>query len=388
MTVDLTAEQQAVRRLARDVAEREFRSRAAGWDEREEYPWANVTRLVELGLMGMTIPVEYGGAGRPVMDAILAVEQVGRVCGVTARILVEGNLGVVGALVRFGSEDQRRRYLPLVVKGEKPAIAITEPDAGSAAIEARTRAVRDGNGYRLTGTKCFITGAGISTVHLVLARFTEAPGAAGLGAVLVERGAEGFTVGRRVPMMGLRGIPEGELHFADCWVPEQNVLLPPPDGFKKLLSAYNGQRLGASTVALGLAQGALDAAVTYARDRRQFGRPIGEFQGLQWLLADMAIKLEAARLLIYRAAAAAGHGLPDPVETAMAKTFTAEAAIEVTNCALQIHGAYGYSREFPLERLARDARMFTIGGGTTQMMRNLIARNLLGDGRIRRADAG
>jgi alkylation response protein AidB-like acyl-CoA dehydrogenase len=377
MTSRLTATEEKLRMRARELADSVFADRAARWDEREEYPWDNVKDLVAAGFMGMTIPREHGGPDRSLLEVVLVIEEVARACGVTGRIVVEGSLGVVGALRAYGSEAQQRRYFPWVLEGEKPAIAITEVEAGSAATDLATRAEQAAGGYLVTGHKRYITGAGTSRLYLVFARLDGRPGAEGIGGLLVERGAAGFTVGRREPMMGLRGIPEGELHFDRCFVPEENVLVEPGDGFKKLMRAYNGQRLGAATVALGLAQGAYERAVTYATDRRQFGRPIADFQGIRWKLADMAIKLDAARLLIHRAAASAEHGFPDPVEAAKAKTFAAEMAQEVTSQALQIHGAAGYGRSLPLERMARDARMFAIGGGTVEMMRNLIADHLL-----------
>ncbi len=373
----LSRDQEKLRIRARELADSVFADRAARWDEREEYPWDNVKDLVAAGFMGMTIPREHGGADRSLLEVVLVIEEVARACGVTGRIVVEGSLGVVGALRAYGSEAQQRRYFPWVLEGEKPAIAITEVEAGSAATDLATRAEQAGGGYLVSGHKRYITGAGTSRLYLVFARFGEQPGAEGIGGLLVERGASGFTIGRREPMMGLRGIPEGELQFDRCFVPEENVLVEPGDGFKKLMRAYNGQRLGAATVALGLAQGAYERAVAYAATRRQFGRPIADFQGIRWKLADMAIKLDAARLLIHRAAANPEHGFPDPVEAAKAKTFAAEMAQEVTSQALQIHGAAGYGRSLPLERMARDARMFAIGGGTVEMMRNLIADHLL-----------
>ncbi|HMB84878.1 MAG TPA: acyl-CoA dehydrogenase family protein, partial [Methylomirabilota bacterium] len=254
---------------------------------------------------------------------------------------------------------------------------ITEPEAGSAATDLVTRADEAPEGYALTGEKRWITGAGTSRLYLVYCRMSRAPGAAGIGGILVERDAPGFRIGDRDHTMGLRGIPEGRLHFDGCRVPKDQVLVGPPEGFKQLMQAYNSQRLGAATVALGLAQGAYELALAYAGQRRQFGRAIGEFQGIRWKLADMAIRLDAARLLIHRAAANAGDGFPDALEAAKAKTFAAEIAQEVTGQALQIHGAAGYGRELPLERMARDARMFAIGGGTVEMMRNLIADRLL-----------
>jgi hypothetical protein len=377
MSFTLGPEQVALRARARELADTVFAERAARWDDREEYPWDNVKDLVTAGFMGMTVPRAHGGPDRSVLDVVLVIEEVARACGVTGRIVVEGSLGVVGALRAYGTESQQRRYFPWVLEGEKPAIAITEVEAGSAATDLTTRAEATADGFLLTGHKRYITGAGTSRLYLVFARFGERPGAEGIGALLVERGAPGFRMGRREPMMGLRGIPEGELHFERCLVPRENCLVEPGEGFKKLMRAYNGQRLGAATVALGLAQGAYERALAHVTTRRQFGRPIADFQGLRWKLADMAIKLDAARLLIHRAAATAGHEFPDAVEAAKAKTFAAEVAQEVTSQALQLHGAAGYGRSLPLERMVRDARMFAIGGGTVEMMRNLIADHLL-----------
>ncbi len=377
MRFPLTAEQEEIRARARALADREFRERAARWDEREEYPWDNVKQLVEAGLMGMTIPPAYGGQGKALLDLVLAIEQVARVCGVTGRILVDSNLGAVGAIVEYGSEAQKRKYLPRVVQGDKPAIAITEPGAGSAASDLETTAEPSGDAWLLTGTKRWITGAGVSQTYVVFCRFDGVPGPEGIGALIVEADTPGLAVTRRERAMGMRGIPEGEVVFDRCRVPRDNLLLP-AGGFKRLMVAYNGQRLGAATVALGLAQGALEAAVRYAGEREQFGRPIGHFQGLRWMVADMALQVEAARQLVYRAAANAGHGLPDMIEAAMAKTLASETAVRVTNDALQIFGASGYSRDLPLERMVRDARMFTIAGGTVQMMRNMVAGAWLG----------
>jgi alkylation response protein AidB-like acyl-CoA dehydrogenase len=377
MSFPLTSEQQTLRLKARELADSVFAERAARWDGAEEYPWENVKDLAAAGFMGMTIPAMHGGGERPLLDVVLVIEEIARACGITGRIVVEGNLGVVGALNAYGTEAQKRRYFPWVLEGEKPAIAISEPAAGSAATDMTTRVEETATGWRVNGHKCWITGAGTSRLYLVYARFGGRPGADGIGGVFVERDTPGFRIGRREFMMGLRGIPEGELHFEDCEVPRENLLTGPGDGFKKLMSAYNGQRLGAATVALGIAQGAYERALAYAVQRHQFGHAIGDFQGIRWKLADMAIKLDAARLLIHRAAAGAGRGFPDALDAAKAKTFAAEMAQEVTSQALQIHGAAGYGRSLPLERMVRDARMFAIGGGTLEMMRNLIADRLL-----------
>jgi alkylation response protein AidB-like acyl-CoA dehydrogenase len=373
----LTTEQAELQARVRALADGEFRERAAGWDEREEYPWENVKTLVREGLMGMAIPREYGGRGRPLLDVILAIEAAARACGITGRLLVDSNLGPVGCIVHYGTEAQKRAYLPRVVQGDKPAIAITEHRAGSAATDMETAIVPDGDGWVIDGAKRWITGAGVSQTFVVFGRFDGIPGAAGIGAVIAEAGMPGLRVVKREKAMGMRGIPEGEVVFDRCRVPGANLIVG-AGGFKRLMAAYNGQRLGAATVALGLAQGAFELAVTYAGEREQFGRPIGRFQGLRWFIADMAMQIESVRQMIYRAAANAGHGLPDVTEAAMCKVLASEMAVKVTNDALQIFGATGYSREMPLERMVRDARMFMIAGGTVQTLRNVVSGAVLG----------
>jgi len=290
-------------------------------------------------------------------------------------------MGALSALMRYGTEAQRHLAAGLVLDGDKPAVCITEPDAGSAASEMRTRADRRGDGYVLNGEKHWITGGGVSRLHLVFARvFDERGEEQGIGGFIALRGeTEGLVIGEREPTMGLRGIPETPVRFEDMHVPASRVLTPPGGfrrGFAELMDAYNSQRVGAATVALGIAAGAARLALDYSRDREQFGRPICEFQGLQWMLADMSIAIEAARLMIWRAAAGA-NPFPDAAAAARAKVFASEAAIKVTNDALQVHGAMGYSRKLPLERMARDARMFTIGGGTAQILRTVVASRLL-----------
>jgi hypothetical protein len=298
------------------------------------------------------------------------------VCGITGRIVVEGNMGALGILLKFGSEAQKRKYCPWVLQGDKPAICISEPNAGSDATAMQTVARIEGDEIVLNGHKCWITGGGISRLHVVYARVTENGNELGIGGVLVEKDQPGFRVGRRAYMMGLRGIPETELHFENCRVPRANLVTV---GFRKLMEAYNAQRCGAGTVALGIAQGAYELALGYAKERKQFGRAIGSFQGLRWMLADDRIALDASRLLLHRAAASIDPetGYPDKELAAIAKVQSSEAAIKVTNDALQVFGARGYSREYPLERMARDARMFVIGGGTKEALRNVIGDSIL-----------
>ncbi len=379
---ELNETQKALREAARALARKEIAPRAAEVDRSEAYPWENVKVLSKAGFMGMTIPESYGGQGLGYLDAVLVIEEMAKVCGVTARIVVEANMGAIGAIMKYGSDKQKRLAAALVLSGDKPAICITEPEAGSAATEMRTRAERKGDRYVLNGSKHWITGGGVSRLHLIFARVFEKGVEQGIGGFIAVRDeASGLIVGKREPAMGLRGIPETEILFEDLEVPEDMMLVPPEGvrrGFAGLMNAYNGQRVGAATVALGIAAGACELALDYAQKRRQFGRPICEFQGLQWMLVDMSTQIAAARLLIHKAAAGAGDGFPDITEAAQAKVFASEMAVRVTNDALQIFGAAGYSRNLPLERMVRDARMFTIGGGTAQILRTVIASQLLG----------
>jgi 3-sulfinopropanoyl-CoA desulfinase len=377
----LTAAQKDLQLEARDLARRVIAPRAAEVDRSEQYPWDNVADLTKAGFMGMTVPRDLGGRGLSYLDAVLVVEEMAKACGVSARIVVEGNMGAIGAILRYGTDEQRRLAARQVLSGDKPAICITEPEAGSAATEMTTRAERRGDRWVLNGSKHWITGGGVSKLHLIFAQVVENGRVQGIGGFIAMLGDKGLTIGRREPAMGLRGIPETEMAFEDLEVPESMRLVPPEGvarGFAGLMNAYNGQRVGAGTVALGLGQGAFDLALAFAKEREQFGRPICEFQGLQWMLADMAIGLDAARLMLWRAASGGSNGFPDPVEAAEAKILASETAIRVVNDALQIHGARGYSRNLPLERMARDVRMFTIGGGTAQILRTLVAAKILG----------
>jgi len=381
----LTAEQARLRDRAREVAQ-EAAAQAADTDRTEQYPWPMVQRMRQAGLMGLTIPREWGGPGLSYFDAALVIEELSAACAVCGRIAVESNMGALGAVMAYGSPEQRRLAAGLVLAGDKPAICITEPEAGSAATEMTTRAVRRGDAWVIDGAKHWITGGGVSRLHLIFARAFEEGRDLGIGGFLVvregERDPPGLVIHRRIPSMGLKGMPEAEIRFEGLVVPDAMVLHPPGGfarGFGRLMEAYNGQRVGAATVALGIAAGAYRQALDYAGQRRQFGRPIAEFQGVGWMLADMSIRLEAARALVWRAARSAGPaGFPDRLAAAQAKVLAADTAIEVTNAALQLWGAAGYSRENPLERMVRDARMFAIAGGTAQVLRTQVAEQILG----------
>src|ERR1043166_549027 len=386
MTLGLHPDELALQARAREFATSIVRPRAAAIDRDEQYPWDIVRALAEAKFLGMTIPTQYGGQGRSFLDAVLVIEEMAKACTVTGRIIVETNMGAISTVMAYGTEAQKRLAADLVLAGDKPAICSTEPQAGSDAMAMTTRANKRGDVYVVNGRKHWITGGGVSRLHLIFARvFDERGEDLGIGGVLAGRGeAQGLGVVRREATMGLRGMPEGELAFEDMEVPAAMAVVPPSGfrrGFADLMNAYNSQRVGAGTVAMGIAAGALDHALDWAKTREQFGRPIAEFQGLQWMLADMQTQLTASRLLLYAAARSRGPGdsaFPDPMLAAQAKIFASEAAIRIVNDALQVFGARGYSREFPLERMARDVRMFTIGGGTAQVLRTLVAGKMLG----------
>lgn len=381
----LTPEQENLRAAARELA-REAAAQAAETDRGGQYPWPMVRRMTEAGFMGLTIPREWGGRGGSYLDAVLVIEEFAKACAVCGRIAVEANMGAIGAVMAYGTEAQKRIAAELVLAGDKPAICITEPEAGSAASEMTTTAVRRGDRWIINGAKHWITGGGVSRLHLIFARAIEDGQDQGIGGFLVVRQEDGTPAGlvveRRIPSMGLCGMPEAVLRFEELEVPDAMVLRAPGGfrrGFGKLMDAYNGQRVGAATAALGIAAGAYDHALAFAQRRHQFGRPIAEFQGLGWMLADMSIKLEASRALVWQAAASAGpNGFPERLLAARAKVLAADSAVEVTNMALQVWGAAGYSRENPMERAVRDARMFPIAGGTAQILRNQVAEQLLG----------
>ncbi len=373
-----------LRDRARDVA-REAAAQAAATDRSEQYPWPMVRRMTEAGFIGLTVPKEWGGPGLSYFDAVLVIEEFSKACAVCGRIAVEANMGAIGAIMAYGTPAQKKIAAATVLAGDKPAILITEPEAGSAATEMRTRAVRRGDEWVIDGDKTWITGGGVSRLHLVFARVVEDGEEKGIGGFIVLRDGEGMPPGmiaERIPSMGLRGMPEANVAMRGLVVPDAMVLRPPGGwarGFGRLMDAYNGQRVGAATVALGLGAGAYDHALERAQSRRQFGRPIAEFQGLAWMLADMSIEIEASRALIWRAARSAGpNGFPDRLAAAQAKVMAADMAIRVTNNALQVWGAAGYSRDNPMERYVRDARMFAIAGGTAQVLRTQVAEQILG----------
>ncbi len=376
--------------IAKSLAEK-FAPRAEQWDQNRTYCWENVRELTQAGIMGMTIPQQYGGKGANYLDVVNVVEEIAKACTLSARVVVEANMGGISAVMAYGTEWQKDYVAPIVLAGDKPAICITEPDAGSAATEMATTARRVADGYVINGTKHWITGGGVSKIYLIFARVINEKGQdEGITGFIVHYDPEqnitpaGFTVASRERTMGLRGMPETKLVFENLHVEDQFVLKPSSGfkrGFADLMNAYNSQRVGAGTIAMGVAAGALEHAKRYLREREQFGRPLGEFQGLQWMVADMDAAVHASRLMLQEAAISRGpkgSSFPDIMMAARAKMFASEASIKVVNDALQIFGARGYGSKEPIERMYRDVRMFTIGGGTAQILRTQIAGKILG----------
>lgn len=379
----LEPELETFRQEVRKLAERAFREKAAYWDEEEEFPGENRDLLANLGYLGLVIPEEYGGAGAPVIQGTIFLEEIARVCFNTALISQIAINGPARAINVLGNAEQKQRWLPKCVTGEYMfAIGISEPGAGSAMTDMTTMALPDGDHYILKGQKGFCTGGHLATHILVFARFGDSRGARGIGALIVAKGTPGFEVGHPARKMGGRGVPETELFFDNCRIPKEDILVvgdpTSTKSFKVLMSSFGPERVGNAAMCLGVAQGAMELAKSYSEERKQFGRPICEFQGIQWKIADMATQIHAARLMIYRAATNLKDGFPDPLEAAMAKLYANEMVQRVTNEALQIHGHYGFTREFPLERMVRDSRGFALGGGTTEILRNTIAAMVYG----------
>jgi len=367
-----------------EVGQKKFAPQAAHWDRHHEYPWENIHILKEMGVLGMTIPEQYGGPGRPLIDAVLAIITVAKYCGVSARVIVETNMGALGCIMAYGSPEQAKVVAERILReGDKPAIGMTEPEAGTALTDLVTQADKQGDSWAINGKKHWITGGGISKTNLVFVRFFDEGKELGIGALLVDLGHPGFIIGKAEKALGLRGIPETELIFENCVVPDTQVVVRGEgfEGFKKLMNSYNGQRVGASAVALGIAMGAHALATEYMCKRKAFGKTLSEFQGLQWEMAKAEIQINCAYLLICQAACNArllpnNVQMPSMHEASMAKAYTGQAAIDVVSDSLQMFGAMGYAEDLPLERMYRDVRMFKIGGGTTEAQLNMISRHV------------
>ena len=375
----LTDDQQMLRREWRRLFEDKFTERAAEIDRTGEFPWDNFEVLKASGLLGMHLPEEYGGGGADSLTHCLLVEEVARVCASTSLIPAVNKLGTLPILFA-GTEEQKRRFLEPVASGEALiSYCLTEPGSGSDAAAMRSRAVRDGDHYVINGTKRFITGGGVSKLYVYYAVTDPAAGPRGISAFVLESSMPGFEIGKHEDKLGVRGSPTTEVICTDVRVPVANRLGEEGEGFKLALRALDHSRVTIGAQAVGIAQGALDYAVRYVKEREQFGRPIADFQGIQWMLADMAMNVEAARQLVYAAAAKADReeaGLT--FFAAAAKCFASDVAMKVTTDAVQLLGGYGYVKEYPVERMMRDAKITQIYEGTNQIQRVVMARQLLG----------
>ena len=378
MDFELTADQELARRTAREFAEGEIAPVIARFDEAEEFPAELVQKLGELGFLGALCPPEYGGAGLDYVAYALVVEELSRIDGSIGITMWAHNSLCTNHIYSFGTVAQRQRYVPPLARGEVlGAWGLTEPSSGSDAAAMRTRAVETEDAFILDGTKAFITNGSVAGTAVVMAKTEPAAGGRGVSAFIVEKGTAGFRPGQRYRKLGLHASDTAELVLEGARVPKANLLGERNHGFQDTKKVLEGGRVAMAAMAVGLAQGALDLAVRYARERQAFGQPIGQFQGIRGMLADLATEVEAARLLTIRAAYGKDRGRPVMREASMAKVFASEVAVRCATKAVQVHGGYGYTREFPVERFYRDAKLCEIGEGTSEVQRMVIARSLL-----------
>lgn len=373
----LSEEEELFRQTVRDFAESEVAPHVSAMDEASEMRPDLIAKCFELGLMGIEVPEQYGGAGGTIFLATLAIEELARVDASTAIYVDVHNTLVNNAILRWGNDEQKSRLFPRMTSGLLGAFALSEPNSGSDAFALETRAVQDGDDWLLTGRKFWITSGAEAGIFIVFANVNPAQGYKGITGFLVERDAPGFAVGKREKKLGIRASSTVELILENCRVPAANVLGPVGQGYKISIETLNEGRIGIGAQMIGVAQGALDASVRYVKERKQFGKAIGEFQGVQFQLAEMAVELEAARLLVYNTARLKDAGLPFTREAAMAKLFASEAANRITSQAVELFGGYGYSREYPVEKFYRDAKIGVIYEGTSNMQRQTIAKLLL-----------
>lgn len=378
MDFNLTKQQILFQQMIREFAEKEVKPLAAEVDESERFPLETVEKMAKLGIMGIPFPVEYGGAGGSNLLYSMAVEELSRVCATTG-VIVSAHTSLCAApIYEFGTNEQRAQYLPKLCSGEWiGAFGLTEPNAGTDASAQQTMAVPEGDHYILNGSKIFITNAAYAHVYIVMAMTDKSQGTRGISAFIVERDFPGFSIGKKEKKMGIRGSATCELIFENCIVPKENLLGKLGGGFGVAMKTLDGGRVGIASQALGIAQGAMDETVKYVKERKQFGKSIGAFQNTQFQLADLQVKIQASRLLVRLAAFKKDSKSSYSVEAAQAKLYAAETAMEVTTKAVQFHGGYGYTREYPVERMMRDAKITEIYEGTSEVQRMVIAANLL-----------
>jgi hypothetical protein len=374
----LTEDQEQLRREIRDFAAREIAPNVMRWDEASEFPADVVRQLGQMGLMGVIFPVEYGGSGLGYVDYALAIEELSAVDGSVGIIVAAHNSLGTNHIFLAGNEEQRRKYVPKLASGEwLGAWGLTEPGSGSDASAARTTAVRKGNHWVLNGNKTFITNAHYADVAVVIAVTDKTQGTHGLSAFIVEKGTPGFRPGKKENKLGLRASDTSELIFEDCEIPVENLLGNLGEGFVDSMRVLDGGRISIAALSLGIGRGALDASLKYVKERRQFGKAVAEFQGIQWKLADMATELDAARLLTQRAAVLKDAGNKVTRESSMAKLYASEVAVRICGEAVQLHGGYGFIKDYPAEKFYRDVKLCTIGEGTSEIQRMVIAREIL-----------
>jgi butyryl-CoA dehydrogenase len=377
MDFNLTSEQQMFQKIIREFCIKELKPIAAKIDQEEYFPFELYKKMGQMGLMGMTVPQKYGGAGIDKVSYMIALEEISRFCGSTGLTVEAHNTLGCGYIYEHGSEEQRKKYLPHYMTGENfAALAITEPNAGSDVAGLQTTAVLDKDEWVINGTKQFITTGDIAGVTIVMAKTEKDKGAKGISAILVEKDTKGFKIGQLEDKLGLRGSRTAEQIFEDCRVPKENLLGEKNKGFYGVMDTLDRGRTAVGAMAVGIARGALEESLEYANQRQQFGRPIGKFQAIRFMVADMATDIDAARMLVHRAAFLEDNKLPYSKEAAMAKLFASEMAMRATNKAIQIFGGYGYTREYPVERYFRDVKLCQIGEGTSEVQRIVISKRL------------
>ena len=377
MDFSLSKTEELFLQMIREFAEKEVKPLAAEVDEEERFPLETVEKMAKTGLMGIPVPVKYGGAGGTNLMYGMAVEELSRVCGTTGVVLSAHTSLCCAPIMENGTEEQKMKYLPRLASGEWiGAFGLTEPNAGTDAAMQQTTAVLDGDHYVLNGNKIFITNAVYAHVYVIFAMTDKSLGNKGISAFIVEKGTPGFSIGKKEKKMGIRGSATTELVFEDCRIPKENLLGQQGKGFAIAMKTLDGGRVGIAAQALGIAQGAMDETIKYTKERKQFGRIISQFQNTQFQMADMETKVQAARLLVRSAHWKKDNGMPYSVDAAMAKLFAAETAMEVTTKAVQLHGGYGYTREYPVERMMRDAKITEIYEGTSEVQRMVIAGKL------------
>jgi alkylation response protein AidB-like acyl-CoA dehydrogenase len=378
MQFDLTEEQLQVKQMVREFAEAEIKPHVMEWDEAQQFPRELFTKMGELGLTGVIFPEEYGGAGMGYVEYATVIEEIARVCGSVGLSIAAHNSLCTNHIFQYASEEMKRKYVTPLAKGEKlGAWALTEPSSGSDASGMKTTAVRRNDGWVINGSKNFITHGISADTCVVLAITNREMRSRGISAFIVERGAPGFIGGRKENKLGMRASETASIIFEDCWVPDDNLLGEQGRGFVNSMQILDGGRISIAALALGIAQGAYESALKYAQERKQFGQPIFDFQGIQFKLADMATQIDAARLLVMRAAWLKDNKRPTTKESAMAKVYASEIAVKVSEEAIQIHGGYGYTKDYPPEKFWRDSKLCTIGEGTSEVQRLVIARQLV-----------